>query len=331
MVSRLESRLQFVEVRGERPKSTFCQLVDEGLGTMPKSLPTCYLYDHRGSELFEEITRLPEYYPTRTEQSILERHALDIVEAVGDGMCLIEFGSGSSLKTRILIEAALCRQQHLQYVPIDISTDFLKASAQQLLDECSRLSILALGAEYFEAIEALPDHDGPRLILFLGSNIGNMENEEAIEFLSQVRQQMNPMDRVLVGVDLVKDRSVLEAAYNDSQGVTAEFNRNLLRRINGELDGNFDLACFHHMAPYDDRTERIEMRLYSTCRQAVEIEATGRIYEFAAGEFIHTEWSHKYTRDSFARLCASGGLEIDSAWTDERDWFSTMLLKPTML
>jgi len=166
------------------------------------------------------------------------------------------------------------------------------------------------------------------LILFLGSNIGNLDQGQAIDFLSRIRGQMKPQDRLLLGIDLVKDRSILEAAYNDARGITAEFNRNLLRRINTELDGDFNLECFQHDAPYDDLAERIEMRLYSTCRQNVEVEATGRTYEFSAGEYIHTEWSHKYTGESFGRLCEPAGLEIDNTWTDDREWFSTVLLRP---
>ena len=204
----------------------------------------------------------------------------------------------------------------------------MKLSAQQLLSEYDRLSIKALNAEYFEAIAALPEHDGPRLILFLGSNIGNLDSDEAVEFLSGVREQMTSRDRLLVGIDLVKDRTVLEAAYNDARGVTAEFNKNLLHRINCELEATFDVSCFSHAAPYDEREQRIEMRLYSTCRQLVEIEATGRTYDFEAGEYIHTEWSHKYTRESFGRICSVAGLEFDCVWSDEREWFATALLRP---
>ncbi len=324
------SRLQFVKVRGARSKKTFCQAVDEGLTAAQKYLPTCYLYDRRGSELFEEITRLPEYYPTRTEQSILEQFAGDMVEAAGDDLLMVEFGSGSSLKTRLLIEAALARQPHLTYAPIDISTDYLKWSSQQLLDEYPRLSIVALSAEYFEAISAMPRHCGPRLILFLGSNIGNLEQSEATDFLSQVRKQMGSQDRLLIGIDMVKDRQVLEEAYDDSQGITAQFNCNLLRRINTELDSNFVLDAFRHAAPYDDANERVEMRLYSTVAQTVEIEATGRTYAFEEGEYVHTEWSHKYTRESFSQLCGPAGLEMDRNWSDEQGWFSVIMLRPVV-
>jgi dimethylhistidine N-methyltransferase len=324
----LESRLKFIEVRCDQPKATFCQSIDEGLSASPKTLPTLYLYDRRGSELFEEITCLPEYYPTRTEQAILEKAAYQIIETVGQDISIIEFGSGSSLKTRLLLNAALDRQHHLQYVPIDISSEFLKMTAHDLLGDFDRLSVHAMSAEYFDAIAAIPSHTGPRLMLFLGSNIGNLTHEEATAFLSQVRLQMNPQDRVLIGIDLVKDRKVLEAAYNDSQGVTAKFNLNLLHRINRELDANFDIERFQHSAPYDDREQRIEMRLFSLSKQIVDIDGTGRTYQFDRGEFIHTEWSHKYTSESFANLCKPAHLDIDASWCDEQGWFALMLLRP---
>jgi L-histidine N-alpha-methyltransferase len=321
--------LDFIEVRGERRQTPFCRAVTDGLDGRPKSLPTHYLYDQAGSELFERITDLPEYYPTRTERAILEQRAPEIVEAAGANHAMIEFGSGSSAKTRLLIEASLARQGRLNYAPIDISTDFLRSSSLALLDRYADLQITALGAEYFDAIEALPDHDGPRLILFLGSNIGNLTRDEAIDFLSRIRARMQPEDRMLLGVDQVKDREVLEAAYNDAQGVTAAFNRNLLCRVNRELDAKFPLESFRHHAPYDEREARIEMRLHAVGDLQVPIEALGRTYEFADGEFIHTEWSHKYTEASFGALAAPAGLQIDHTWYDEKGWFSLVMLRPT--
>ncbi|MGV3615562.1 MAG: L-histidine N(alpha)-methyltransferase [Fimbriimonas sp.] len=323
----IEGRMEFVEVRGERPQPGFCRLVAEGLAKTPKSLPTRFLYDQAGSELFERITELPEYYPTRTERAILEAHAGEIVAAAGPNVAMVEFGSGSSLKTRLLIEAALARQPELRYVPIDISVDFLKQSSQALLDQYPGLRITALGGEYFDAIEALPEHDGARLVLFLGSNVGNLTHEEAIDFLGRVRARMNGRDRLLLGIDLVKDPTVLRAAYNDAQGVTAAFNRNLLRRVNRELDGHFDLSCFRHVAPYDEAAQRIEMRLYSVGDQRVTIDAIGQTFDFADGEYIHTEWSHKYTLDTFEALCAEAGLTVEHAWPDARNWFAVTMLK----
>lgn len=322
-----QGRFDYVEVRGERAQPTFCRLVTDGMAATPKSLPTRFLYDQAGSELFERITDLPEYYPTRTERSILETRAGEIVEATGENLTIVEFGSGSSAKTRLLIEAALAREPELRYVPIDISVEFLKQSSRVLLDRYPGLRVTALGGEYFDAIGAMPKHDGPRLILFLGSNIGNLTHEEAVEFLAQVRAQITEEDRLLVGIDLVKDSELLEAAYNDAQGVTAAFNRNLLHRVNRELDGHFEVSCFRHYAPYDPIAQRIEMRLYSVGDQRVNIDAIGRTVDFADGEYIHTEWSHKYTRESFAALCAEAGLQIDHLWADPRDWFAVTTLR----
>ncbi|AIE85091.1 L-histidine N(alpha)-methyltransferase [Fimbriimonas ginsengisoli] len=325
----MESRFEFVEIRGDHPPLTLDRAVREGLSAQPKSLATQFLYDRRGSELFERITELPEYYPTRTERAIIEARAGEIIEAAGEGAAIIEFGSGSSTKTRLLIEAALARRPELRYMPIDISFEFLKSSSANLLEDYPGLQITALGAEYFDAADALPSHDGPRLILFLGSNIGNLTREEAVDFLTRIRRGMEPRDRMLVGIDLVKDRGILEAAYNDRQGITAAFNLNLLRRVNHELGGHFAEGCFRHDAPYDDVEHRIEMRLYSRRDQRVRVDALDQTFEFADGEFIHTEWSYKYTRETFAELCSHAGLAIEHLWHDDRNWFGLALLRVT--
>ena len=303
-----------------------CEAVKEGLDAERRFLPTRYLYDHRGSELFERITELPEYYLTRTEQAILAQFGDEIAQFVGRDAMLVEFGSGSSTKTRLLIEAMLRRQKSLRYAPIDISHDFLCQSADVLLEDYEPLSIHALAAEYFDAIHELPPHDGPRLILFLGSNIGNFTDSQSIQFLSGLRGQMTEEDRLLVGIDLAKDSSIVEPAYNDSQGVTAAFNRNLLARINRELDANFDLSAFSHSAPYDEVSTRIEMLLVSDVDQSVTIDGVDTTYQFTAGETIHTEWSHKFTLDRFAALSAKAGLRQTHAWTDPNQWFATVML-----
>jgi L-histidine N-alpha-methyltransferase len=304
-----------------------CEAVKEGLDAAPRSLPTRFLYDRAGSELFEQITRLPEYYLTRTEQAILNRYGAGIAETAGENTMLIEFGSGSSMKTRLLIEAILQRQADLRYVPIDISHDFLCQSSDALLADYSRLTIEALGAEYFDAVQSLPAHDGPRLILFLGSNIGNFTYDQSLDFLVRLRLQMTPVDRLLLGIDLAKSRSIVEPAYNDAQGVTAAFNLNLLARINRELDANFDLGSFAHRAPYDETLERVEMQLISLTEQSVCIDGIGKSYRLAPGEAIHTEWSHKYTIESFTRLAGEAGLKLEQHWTDPNAWFATVMLK----
>jgi dimethylhistidine N-methyltransferase len=323
------SRLDFIDVPPTLHSLPFCAVVAEGLSSPQKWLPCRYFYDHLGSLLFERICRLPEYYLTRTERAILERSAQEMVEAAGEDVAIVEFGSGSSGKTRLLLEAALAQQRHLHYVPIDISADFLRASALSLLDEYDRLTVTAIAGEYQEGIAALPDHDQPRLILFLGSSIGNFTRVESVDFLRHVRQQMQSQDRLLVGIDLRKDRRVIEAAYNDSEGVTAQFNRNLLIRINRELGGDFNLNAIAHHAPFVEAESRIEMRLISKRRQAVRVAAIDQTITLEQGEYIHTENSHKYSLSGFDTLCRKAGLTIQDLWQDDREWFAVLLLKGT--
>jgi L-histidine N-alpha-methyltransferase len=321
------ARLTFLDVPCRGGGGSFLGAVGDGLACRAKRLPCRFLYDRFGSRLFEAICALPEYYPTRTEESILRERAEEIVAAVGQDVALSEFGSGSSAKTRILIEALLARQERLVYVPIDISVEFLKECAHALLRQYQRLWLKAIGAEYDAAIPHLPRHDGARLILFLGSNIGNMEDGEASAFLARVAAEMQARDRLLVGFDLLKDARVIEAAYNDSTGVTAAFNKNLLTRINRELKGEFDLAAFDHAAPFVVARRRIEMRLVSCRAQRVRVGALGRAFDFAPGEYIHTENSHKYAFASFEQLCHAAGLGVAELWRDRRDWFALALLR----
>ena len=219
------------------------------------------------------------------------------------------------------------RQDSLRYVTIDISRDFLKQSAEALLADYSGLSVTAIAAEYSQGIQMLPRSDHPRLILFLGSSIGNFVDEEAIKFLCSIRQEMSPQDALLVGVDLEKDREVLRLAYNDPQGVTAEFNRNLLVRINRELAANFIPSTFRHLAIYDESEHRIEMRLISEGPQQAYVGSLETEYPFKDQEFIVTEWSHKYTRASFELLAKAAGLRIVGEWTDSKGWFAEFLLR----
>ena len=321
----MSERLRFIQVKGEGEHQSFCAAVDEGLSSTPKSLPTRFFYDEHGSELFEHITELPEYYLTRCETEIFTRHASDLAATVPKVSSLVEFGSGSSKKTRLLIEALIERQGSLRY---DISTEFLRSTALTLLSEYPTLTIEAVGGEYFDVAANLPSTGTPRLVLFLGSNIGNLERNDASKFLCILRSQLEGDDRLLMGIDLVKDPAILHAAYNDLQNVTADFNKNLLRRINKELDANFDLASFDHDAPYLEADCRVEMRLVSKRNQSVWIEAIGKSLEFKSGEFIHTEWSHKYTMESFARLCRQCGFKVENAWFDCREWFASVLLSP---
>lgn len=324
----IDTRLVFIEGRSSLGPGEFRQAVREGLDHVPKWLPSRFFYDRAGSELFERITELTEYYPTRCESEILAERSAEIVSALGPRLSIVEFGSGSSLKTRKLLASALQGQADLSYVTIDISRDFLRDAARNLLADFPGLSVCAVAAEYSQAVELLPTSPDPRLILFLGSNIGNFCIREGTDFLSLIRSRMAPADRLLVGVDLEKSREVLHLAYNDPAGITAEFNRNLLRRINRELGGEFDPGRFEHIAPYDEGEHRIEMRLVSLGRQTVRVNALDASYEFEDGEFIVTEWSHKYTRGAFERIAREAGLRIDREWTDSKNWFAEFLLAP---
>jgi dimethylhistidine N-methyltransferase len=321
------ARLTFVDVPCHIEGESFLDAVRDGLARRAKQLPCRFFYDSTGSRLFEAICTLPEYYPTRTEESILREHAEDIVAAVGQDVALSEFGSGSSAKTRILIEALLAHQERLVYVPIDISVEFLKERAHALLRQYQRLWLTAIGAEYDAAIPHLPRHHGPRLILFLGSNIGNMEDREVRAFLGRVAAEMQARDRLLVGFDRLKDPRVIESAYNDPAGVTAAFNKNLLARINRELMGEFDLAEFDHAAPFVAEKGRVEMRLVSCRAQRVRVGALDAVFGFSQGESIHTENSHKYALASFEQLCHAAGLGVAELWTDRREWFALALLR----
>lgn len=319
------SRLKIQHVMS-RPSATLAEEVAAGLAASPRTLPPRFFYDGNGSLLFEKITALPEYYLTRAEQAILEDHAAEIVAAAGPRVAIVEFGSGSSTKTRLLIEAALARQETLHYVPIDISADFLEETAQDLLRSYPGLVITALAAEYHDAVREIPVTEEPRLILFLGSNIGNFEDADAAEFLRKIAQAMRPEDRLLVGFDLCKDPRVIEAAYNDSAGVTAQFNLNVLRRINEELGADFDLDAWRHHAPFVDERSRVEMLLVSERDQAVTVDALGRRYHFAAGEPIRTEVSTKYTLEAVTRLASSAGLLLERWWMDRQEDFGEVLL-----
>ena len=302
--------------------------VADGFQKTPKSIPALFFYDTPGSQLFEQICKLSEYYPTRTEHKILTDNAQDIITTVTGEIELVELGSGSSAKTRILINAILVDQPHLHYIPTDISTEFLIESSIVLKNEYEPLSITAIAAEHSDALRLLPERSSQsRLFLFLGSNIGNFEPEAAIDFIGQIRCQMRKEDRLLIGFDLVKDHQVLFDAYNDKAAITAEFNKNLLTRINRELGGDFKLDLFDHYAPFVEEHSRIEMRLISRCVQRIYVAGLEEVFNFGEGEFIHTENSYKYTVEGFGSLCEMAGLKMTEYYLDERGWFAVGLLR----
>jgi dimethylhistidine N-methyltransferase len=305
--------------------------VESGLTADRKTLPCRFFYDEPGSELFEEICDLPEYYVTRSERGILAARADEIAGHFQSPITLAELGSGSSSKTRLLIEALLRRHGGLRYVPVDISKTMLEASSVELVDRYEALEIRAIASEYEVGLRHLRrETDRPKLIAWLGSTIGNLSPDEAAAFLGRVRHAMSPHDRLLLGIDLRKDRVVLESAYDDSAGVTARFNLNLLERINRELSGEFCIDQFLHRAVWDERKGRVEMHLVSLSDQRVPIRDLGLNVEFASGETIHTESSYKYSLEEIDQLAANADLAIERRWLDDLQYFSLNLLAPRL-
>jgi dimethylhistidine N-methyltransferase len=303
--------------RREQPVS-FSDDVILGLTGHPKQIPPKYFYDERGSRLFEAITRLPEYYPTRTEMEILRREAGAITALLPDDAVLVEFGAGSAAKARILLEAS---GRIAAYVPVDISADYLLGEAERLKRDLPRLQVQPVLADFTRAF-SLPAAASrkSRIGFFPGSTIGNFEPNEAAAFLRHAARLLGPGAVLVMGVDLVKAPEILHAAYNDSAGVTAAFNLNLLARVNRELGGDFDLSRFAHRAFYNALHRRIEMHLASLRRQTVRI--AGVPIPFAEGETIHTENSYKYTPESFAALARGAGWMPLALWTDPRRFFA---------
>jgi L-histidine N-alpha-methyltransferase len=298
----------------------------DGLSRAFKELPPKYFYDERGSELFERITELPEYYPTRAERSILELRGAEIVAAAGSPGTLIELGSGSCSKTRCLLDAMRDAGCLELYVPVDISEEITRRAAQDLVEEYAGLRVHGVICDFERHLEWLPT-DGHRLIAFLGGTVGNFDTAGRHDFLTRIAATMGPDDRLLLGTDLVKDRKRLEDAYDDSQGVTAEFNKNVLHVLNRELEADFDLAAFEHHAFYDADEERIDIRLRSLTDQQVHLAALDMEIDFTAGEEMRTELSCKFTRTSLERSYAEAGLEMTDFFTDPDDLFALSLAR----
>ncbi|MEU7099796.1 L-histidine N(alpha)-methyltransferase [Streptomyces longwoodensis] len=291
-----------------------------GLTTTPKTLPPKWFYDAHGSALFEQITDLPEYYPTRAEREILDARATEIAAASG-ARTLVELGSGSSEKTRLLLDALTGLRA---YVPVDVSESALTGAGQALAAERPRLQVHALIADFTRPLE-LPDTPGPRLVAFLGGTIGNLLPAERARFLAAVRALLAPGDALLLGTDLVKDEQVLIRAYDDAAGVTAAFNKNVLAVVDRELGADFDLDAFDHVALWDAEQEWIEMRLRSRTAQTVKVPALGLAVDFAAGEELRTEVSAKFRQDGVRAELAEAGLELTHWWTDTEGRFALSL------
>ena len=323
-------RYTLIDVDGGREElGDLEQAVRAGLGGAAKHLPCRFFSDEEGSLLFEEICALPEYYLTRTEYAILEERRHEIAALFPRSITLAELGSGSSTKTRLLIEALLQRHGFLRYLPVDISRSMLETSALELLEDYSALEIRAIASEYWTGIRHLKaETSRPKLIAWLGSNIGNFERSEAASFLRGVRGAMTESDRLLVGIDLRKDRRVLERAYDDAAGVTARFNLNLLKRLNRELRADFDLTQFAHRATWDEERGRVEIHLVSLRAQDVSIEKLDLQVHFAEGEPIHTENSYKYSLEEIAGLARAADLRSDRQWLDRDRRFSVNVFAP---
>lgn len=299
----------------------FAAAVHEGLARPHKRLPTEYLYDARGSALFDAICELPEYYLTRTELAIMREHVGPMAAALGRDATLVEYGSGSSIKTRLLLDAMA--RPHA-YVPVDISAEHLAMTSARLRREYPAIVIEPVVADFTQPFDVPLRTGGPRVAYFPGSTIGNFESDGAIALLRQMARLVGVRGSVLIGVDLHKSVEILEPAYDDAAGITAAFNLNLLVRIDRELGGDLDPSRFRHRAFFDPEHGRIVMTLVSSCAQIVRV--AGRRFRFAEGEAITTEYSHKYTREGFARLAAAAGLGVAQVWTDEAGWFSVQRL-----
>jgi dimethylhistidine N-methyltransferase len=302
--------------------------VRTGLGSRPKTLPPWLFYDEAGSELFEQITELPEYYLTRTERAIFERYASEMVATAVSGARLrfTELGAGSAEKTRVLMKAALKQQKGLVFEAVDVSATALLVAQARIEREIPGVKVHLLEMDYTNGFE-LDDCDPgeQRLVLYIGSSIGNFEPEEAARILCKVRKQLVAGDCLLLGVDLVKNESTLLAAYDDAAGVTAAFNKNMLVRMNRELGADFDLAAFEHRAIWNEHLSRMEMHLESSTDQRVRFASLDWEVEFEAGETTHTENSYKYRPGAAETMLAAAGFACAGTWTDERGWFEVCL------
>ena len=306
------------------PATAIAGDVLDGLSRMPKSLPPKLLYDARGSALFEQITCLPEYYPTRTEAAILMTHADEICARLGRNVSVGELGAGTATKTRILLRSLLRRQFSINYFPLDVSDAALQLAKDEVERELEAVNVHPQIGD-FEDLAFLARQTPPRVVLYIGSSIGNLEQADAISLLQNIARHLSSGDQLLLGVDLVKNSNVMHAAYNDSAGITASFNKNLLVRINRELGGHFEPDAFCHVSFWNEAASRIELHLESTCLQSVRVDALDTTLQFYQGERIHTENSYKYTVDCLEDLLRHGGFEVENIWTDPDCWFAVSL------
>jgi dimethylhistidine N-methyltransferase len=310
--------------------SAIAMEVFNGLTERPKTLSPWLFYDQAGSRLFEEITELPEYYVTRTEKKILAKHAAEMVAAAAGGrdLSIIELGAGTATKTGLLLDAAVAQQGSVTYYPIDVSETALEEARIRMESDLPEVTVKPIVADYTEGMRLHGATDlaaGRRLVLYIGSSIGNFSPADAVEVLRGVRAQLLPGDNLLLGTDMVKDTGMLLAAYDDAAGVTARFNMNVLARINRELDAGFDTQLFRHQARWNEQQSRIEMHLESLLAQKVAVRALDLEVRFGLGETIHTENSYKFTDQGVMALLTRAGFKLRQQWSDDNKWFTVYL------
>jgi dimethylhistidine N-methyltransferase len=321
----LDDKLQYFKPHATKIEDSFADEIYSSLNRDKKFISPKFFYDIKGSALFEKICLLPEYYPTRTEISILKQLQSDLSSYLDDSFRLVELGSGASTKTRLILDV-FEKFQRIEYFPIDIS-EILTESSEILLSEYDNLHITGIIDTYEGGLEFLKNYDTKKnLIIFLGSSFGNFSPKDGVTFLKKINSTMKPGDLFLIGLDLVKDSSILESAYNDSAGITAQFNLNVLSRINDELDADFDLINFTHHSVYNEESQRIEMYLKSLINQTVVISKSNVTIPLRQDELIHTEYSHKFQLSQLDLLFEGAGFTVNHTWCDENNHFSLTLL-----
>jgi L-histidine Nalpha-methyltransferase len=309
------------------PVPDYAAEVIRGLNMRPKKLPCKLFYDERGSALFEQITELAEYYLTRTELEILRENSREIVQAAGCPIAVIELGAGTATKTGILLQAVAQRQIRVKYFPVDISPSALDEAKKRVREELRGALVQPIVTDFGNGFSFLRDIPGRKLVLYLGSSIGNFDWEDATALLRKVHARLMPGDALLLGTDMVKGPEILVPAYDDAQGVTAEFNKNILHRINSEMDGTFDVDSFRHIAEWNSRLSGMQIYLESLRAQTVTLRLTGTLIRFAAGERIHTENSYKYSLEMVERMLCVSGFTVERTWFDQRKWFGLHLAR----
>lgn len=321
----VDSKLQYFKPHTSKIEKTFAEEISFSLDRNSKFITPKFFYDKKGSDLFEKICMLPEYYPTRTEIEILKNLQIELPKYLDDSFRLVELGSGSSVKTRLILDILTTLQDSVEYVPIDIS-EILAESSEQLLKDYDNLHITGIIDTYEGGLEFLENYDDTKnLILFLGSSFGNFSPNDGKNFLQKINLAMKSGDLFLIGLDLIKDRRTLESAYDDSQGITAQFNLNVLSRINDELGANFDLSNFSHYSTYNEKYQRIEMYLKSLSSQSVIVSKSNLLLNLEKNELIHTEHSHKFNLPQVRNLLESTGFKIQHIWLDDKKHFSLTL------